>query len=226
MSVTIAMATRGDDICADTMMFVLEALLSGEAVKIVVSEGGPAAKNQAFAFHMAYLSKTDHVYMLDSDVAPPSKTISRLVARDKPLIVSPVLMYDADKGDVHFNVSNSLEMHGRTLTRGSGVEETLLSSFGSVLIRRDVLDAFVRRNESYTSYTEAPHGQFSPPLPSGRTQVLQPEYRSANSDSIFFLKAKAFGFPLYVDWDIETATHKKRVTLTPKLLEKIVERSK
>lgn len=206
---TISLATRGNDIYYGTMLFMLEAMMSHPVVKIVVASGFSAIKGQEMCFGVAVQDNSDWFYLIDADVMPVANTIEKLMARNLPIVVSPVPMYLPEETDIHWNACDDPMLQDRKVLLGTGLQEIVASSFASILIRCDVLQEFKRRGEGFTHWS-----------------AMLPEWcRGLHSDSIFFLKARRMGFNAYIDWDIKPAVHHRYVALSSELIEKTVERA-
>lgn len=112
---------------------------------------------------------------------------------DLDICASPVWMYDPSTNDLHLN---AIRTQGtREYRLGKGIEKVFNTSFGSVLIRRRVLDAFVMAKEKFT--------EPSPLISEFQGHELFPP------DSVFFAKAAKLGFPVHIDWTCPFATHHK-----------------
>lgn len=209
--VTIAVATRGNDIYYGTMFFVIASLMAIPRCRLITSVSPiSAARGQEENFKIARELGTEWIYLCDSDVAPAEGTIQRLMARGKDICVSPVPMYLPLEDDIHYNASREPTLRERTVKRGQGLERIWSSSFASVLLRASILDEFVKRGEPYV--------EWSPVLPDW--------CRGLSTDSIFYLKTRMMGFEAWIDWDIEPAVHHRYVTMNLGFMETFIERVK
>jgi hypothetical protein len=207
--ICLCFCTRGNDIYWRMMLFTLEQsnIFKKLSVCAAISLYGPSAEAM---FEEAVKSNADYALIIDTDVGPRPDTVVRMIEREKDIVTCPTYMYNAADGQIHFNV----HYDGRKrvfVPREGGIEKVENTSWACVLVHRRVLEMFGQTNEKYT--------EWSPMLP--ESMKHRERYPP---DSIFFEKARAFGFEIWVDWDLEIATHHKYVELSPNVCEGWIKR--
>jgi hypothetical protein len=200
---TIAMATRGNDLYIGTVSFLLNELSVGNT-GFFVAVGDSASGNQEACFKAMVREGADWNFICDADVGLSVGLIGRLMRHDKDMVVSPVVMYLRHQpGSIHYNACGDDKLETRTFLRGRGLQRIVTSSFASLLIKMRVLEEFIKRGESFVKWSS----------------LLGEEMKIQNSDSIFFLKAAKMGFELWMDWEEADSVHSRIIDLTPNLME-------
>ena len=192
VSVALAYTSRGNDVFWGMPLYILNQREIFGNLKLFVGVylwGTPIEKLLTDCLSVQW----DFLHLMDSDVFPDNGTTKALISNDLDICASPVWMYDPSTNDLHLN---AIRTQGtREYRLGKGIEKVFNTSFGSVLIRRRVLDAFVMAKEKFTE-------------PSPLISEFQ-GYELFPPDSVFFAKAAKLGFPVHIDWTCPFATHHK-----------------
>jgi len=208
LKVAIGIPTRGADLWYKTMLYAMKEFARADMEVIVVfSESNVSARNaqdrlfKGIAYHD---NNFDYALFLDGDVCVPEDTLDRLIARGKDIMVAPVWHYDHINHDIHLGVHYTASFE-RIYAPREGIERIFGASFSCVLVSKKVLNAFRLMDESAVKW--------SPLLPL--------EHNRDANDNIFFRKCFRLGFETWVDWDIKTASHFRRVELCTTTVERI-----
>ncbi len=207
VNMVFAFTSRGNDIYWKLVNFLLQQcnIFKHCTYLCSISLWGPGAEN---LFASVLETKGDALFLVDSDVAPTAETPIKLLERDVDIVAAPTLMYDGANQEIHFNVHYDDRMKRVHTPQMGGLQKVFNTSWACVLIRRRVLEMFKQADESFTKWS---------PLIDEKWKELPP-------DSMFYEKAKAFGFDIHVDWDCEYATHHKYVALDAPTIERYVKK--
>lgn len=202
--IVFAMMTRGNDIYYKTLLYLLQqkdAFKHMGAVLVAKMLAAPAE----LMFTMMLQAPGEYYHVLDSDVAPATHTTLQLLAHNMDIVVSPLYMYDGCSNSLHLNVHYTDDCFREQTPKlpEEGLERIFSSSFGSLLIKRRVLEMFKQSGESFT----------------GWSSIIDEKFKDAPQDITFFAKARALGFDAYIDWSCEVGTHHKYVELNPAVVE-------
>jgi hypothetical protein len=202
--VCIAFCTRGNDIYWKMMNFVLEQtnIFKHLSIFTSISLWGPGAES---LFSNLANYPCDYVVLIDTDVAPTTETIVRMIERDKDIVSCPAWMYDGgSEGDgLHINYHRDASYQRIQVPRDGGLEKIWNTSWACCLLNHRVLETFAQTNEGYTKWSP----------------LIEKKWENLPPDSLFFEKARALGFDVWMDWDCEFATHHKYVSLNAPTLE-------
>jgi hypothetical protein len=207
--VAIAFTTRGNDLYWKTVLWLLNQsnIFQDFSILASVSLWGPGAEQ---LFEQVTKMACDGVLVVDSDVAPANATLLRLIESGKDIVTCPVWMYDGATHDVHLNCHYD-DRRQRVYQPKQpivGLEKVWASSWGCVWIRKRVLEMFVQAKETFSKWSP----------------ILPKELDSIPPDTIFYAKAHALGFDVWMDWSCEFATHHKLVALDSPTLEVFLKR--
>ena len=200
--VYFAIPTRGNDIYWGQVQFLISQFKIFENAALFYGVSG----HKCAIEHMLERLTTrpfDYVYFMDADIGPLPLTTLKLLSREVDVVQSPVWMYDPDQNDIHLNYHPVRD--GEVLWRhhapkdNEGLKPIVSGSMASVLISKKVLDAFKNAGESFTTWTP----------------FLDEKLSDMPADVVFWAKVCKFGFKLYIDWDVEFATHHRLVELCP-----------
>lgn len=202
-NVVFAFTTRGNDIYYGLLHFLIQQtnIFRNMGMTCSVSMWGPGAEN---LFQNLAKSTCDYVFVCDSDVAPTVDSVVRCIERGKDIVSVPTFMYDGANQDIHLNVHYDNTYRRVKNPKPGGLEKVYATSWAAVLISKRVLEMFVQLGEKFTAW--------SPLLPESEKE-LPP-------DTLFYRKAAAMGFDIWVDWDLEFATHHKFVALNSPTIER------
>lgn len=199
--VIICVPTRGNDIYWRLVAFLIQQYHTWPEIRVLF--GRCSFQNPGMSM-LKYIEDRDYDYafFVDADVGPSWDVILHLMVRDKPIITAPVYMFEPNAIDIHFNVHYNHQL-GPVHEKGKGVEKIYSSSFASLLIKREVLDAFKANGEAYT--------EWSP--------LLEADLKEYPPDVQFFAKCQRLGFDAFVDWDFTPCVHHKYVELSDQSLD-------
>jgi hypothetical protein len=207
--ITIGIATRGKDIYYKTITWLLEYSMYPEQIQVYIQPSPySAAYGQENLFKETAKNNSTHLLVIDADVEPPRGCVEKLYAHNKDVVVAPIWFHDHINRDTHLNISytGGIDLDARVRTpKESGLEEIKAAAFGVMMVSRRVIDEFMRRGESFTEWS----------------QLIDPVYKKAFSDNVFFAKLRAFGFKAYVDWDCKGSVHHTNVPLCDETINKI-----
>ena len=79
-----------------------------------------------------------------------------------------------------------------------GLEKIFATSFSCCMISRRVVEMFIQTKEEFTDWSP----------------LIDEKFQNASHDTIFFAKANALGFDVWMDWGCEFATHHRMVELS------------
>jgi hypothetical protein len=203
--VTFAFNTRGNDLYWKMVNFLLQQTNIFRRLSTFTSMSlwGPGAE-ALFTTLAKYPS--DYICILDTDVGPRIDTVVRMIERDKDIVSCPTWMYDGSNQDIHLNVHYDDAMTRVKSPRQGGMEKVNSTSWACVCISHRVLQAFAQAGEEFTKWSP----------------LLLEDHKNLPPDTIFYQKAKMLGFDVWVDWDLEFATHHKYVALDAPTLETFV----
>jgi len=207
-NVVFAFMTRGNDIYYKLVMYLLQQKEAFKNMGLVTAAkmwGGGACE---LLFNIAVQTEAAFFHILDSDVAPQRDTTLRLMSHDLDVVASPLWFYDGCMNSIHLNVhyDNRCLREQTPKPPTEGVEKVFATSFGSVLIKRRVLDMFKQSEESFVEYSS----------------LIDESFKGAPPDTIFFAKVNALGFDVHIDWGCEVGTHHKFVELNSPTIETFV----
>lgn len=210
MKITVCMATRGSDIyykVVDWLLAYTQNRPSDWDLKVMLCMSPySAAEGQEKLFVDALNNGSDYLFIMDSDVCPPIGCIEHMISDDKDVVIAPVWSYDSGQFDIHLMVCKEPTLKIRTYKMGVGIEEICGGGFGSVLIKRHVLQEFANRREPFMM----------------RSNLLGIEQFDLMPDNIFFSKCRKLGFKIWVDWDIKPTYHYRYVELCDNTIDNIV----
>lgn len=209
VNLCIAFTTRGNDSYWAQTQFLLNQMNIFKRLSVLtaISMWGPGAEH---LFKLIGETPFDYVLVVDSDVAPTDETPVRMIERNLDIVSCPTVMYDGANQDIHYNLhrdGNFARVYWPEQA-GRGLEKISNTSWTCVLMRHRVFEMFLQQKESFTKWSE----------------LLSEDFKELPPDSMFFEKCKVFGFDIYMDWDLEMATHHKYVALNGVSLEKFVAR--
>lgn len=205
--VTFAFNTRGNDIYWAFMNFLVMQTNIFKNISMFVSQSmwGPGAEN---LFKELSKYSCDYIVLMDTDVEPKIETVVRMIERDKDIVSCPTWMYDGVQQDIHLNCHVDGTMDRCYVPQQGGLQKVFNTSWACVLISHRVLETFAQTKEDFIKWSPLVDEKFKPVAP----------------DSMFFLKAQALGFDVYMDWDCEFATHHKYVSLNAPTTETFLKR--
>jgi len=193
-SILFTFMTRGNDIYHEFLNYLVRQarLFEKFSLALVQNSWRPATEE---LFNMGLESKCDWVMIMDTDIGLRHDTTARLMTNDKDIVASPLYFYDPASNDIHLNVHYTPDLAREYTPRmpDGGIEKVLATAFGSVLVKHRVLETFAQAKESFCTWSD----------------FISEEYKNASPDTIFFLKAKEFGFQTWMDWRIPIGTHHK-----------------
>ena len=201
MKMVTAIATRGNDLVTSLVQFLISMTYAlKENHTVVFSQSRYSAYDaQEKLFHKLTEMEWDYMLLVDSDVGPTMDSIKRMFVLDKDMVTAPIWYFGNKHNDLHMNIfdpdrgiDRAYNYHPQAIA-----EKVLSSSFGMVLIKRKVIDEFVKRGESFVSWSP----------------IVPEKAKTAESDYQFFHKAKEFGFELWVDWGIKDIYHHRFINL-------------
>jgi len=208
-NLAVAFTTRGNDSYWGLTQFLLhqQNIFKRFSVLTSISMWGPGAEQ---LFGMIADNPFGHILIVDSDVAPTVETPVRMIERDVDIISCPTPMFDGANRDIHYNVhrSGNFDRVYCPEQAGRGMERVSNTSWACVMIRHRVFEMFRQQKEEFTKWSP----------------ILPDDFKELPPDSMFFEKCKVFGFDVWMDWDLEMATHHKYVSLDGVSLEKFVAR--
>ena len=206
--VCIGFTTRGNDIYFRTLFFLLNQMnvFKNLSVTAVAKLWGPGSER---LFETLAKGPFDYVMLLDSDVAPRDDTLVRMILRDKDIVSCPTWMCDMSaRPHIHLNVHYDEERRRVVVPKQGGLERIHSTSWACVLMKKRVLEMFLQTGELFTQWSD----------------LIDERFKSLEPDNMFFEKCHAFGFEVYMDWDLEFAVHHKYVALSAPVLEEFVAR--
>ena len=205
--VTFAFCTRGNDIYSRLVTYLLQQHHVFKHMNLVT------ASNQwrpscDFLFEMVGQTNYEYAHILDTDVAPRKDTTVRLISHGVDIVSCPVWFYDGGTNSIHLNFHTDERCLREHTPRdpSEGLEKVFATSFGCVVINRRVLDTFIQTGQKFTTWSD----------------LIDEQFKEAAPDTIFFAKAQALGFDVYMDWSCEFATHHKFVELNSRTIETFV----
>jgi hypothetical protein len=205
-SVAFLYMTRGNDIYHEFVTYLLRQcrLFLKFSCVVVQNSWKPAVED---LFEIALESRCNWIHLMDTDIGLPYHTTGRLIANDHDICASPLYFYDPGNNEIHLNVHYQPSLMREYTPRmpEGGCEEVLTTAFGSVVIRKRVLEAFKQANWSFCEWTPD----------------IDEAYKDCSPDTIFFLKARALGFKVWMDWRIPIGTHHKWCRFDTTLAEKL-----
>jgi len=214
MRITISIASRGCDIyckLVDWIVSYVQVRPHEWDMRIFVHMSPySAASGQEQLFRKAIENESDYLFIVDADVCPPKDCLEKMIARDKDIIIAPVWHYDMTQNDIHLGVNKDPELRKRLYKNGEGIEQIIGGGFGAMLVRKNVLDEFVKRNETFVTHSAM--------LSNGQSEFL--------SDNVFFSKAAIMGFKTWCDWDCSPVSHYRYVELCNATVDNLISRTK
>ncbi len=205
-SVTFLYMTRSNDIYHEFCTFLVRQAKIFERMgcALVQNSWRPAVEE---LFELGLECGSEFVHILDTDVGLQHDVAAKLMNRDLDIVASPLYFYDPAANDLHLNVHYDDRLAREYTPRmpEGGLEEIFATAFGSVMIKRRVLETFKQADESYCTWTDFIHEQF----------------KDCSPDTIFFIKCQEFGFKVHMDWSIKIGTHHKYARFNTTLAEKI-----
>jgi len=209
--IIVGICTRGNDLYYETIKWLMTQVYIEGAITEVVFQPSPysAAYGQEKLFKYANEKKADYLLIVDADVCPPDGCLQKMIDADKDIVVAPAWFYDHKNDDIHLNISytGSIKVQERVYqNKLQGLEEIKAASFAVMLVKKRVIDKFVKSKELFTEWSS----------------MLPKEYKKAFSDNIFFAKARKFGFKAYVLWEATGAIHYRMVKLCNKTLARLM----
>ena len=207
MPITFAFTTRGNDIFYRTLTYLLQQKDAFKNMCLVAAINMWRASCELM-LKMVVQTPGEFCHILDTDVAPHRETTIRLVGHNVDIVASPVWFYDGGTNSIHLNFHQDdrcLREH-TPMPPEAGLKKIFSTSFGSVLIKRRVLDTFLQAKEAFTEWSG----------------LIDKKFESAAPDTIFFAKANALGFDVFIDWGCEVGTHHKYVSLNSPTIETFV----
>ena len=209
MKMVTAIATRGNDLVTDLVQYLISITVKlGSNHTVMFSQSRYSAYDaQENMFKKLTELEWDYVLLVDSDVGPTMESLGKMFTLDKDMVTAPIWYFNHKHNDLHMNIfdpDNGLDRaynyHPQAIA-----EKVLSTSFGMVLIKRKVIDAFVERGEPFV--------RWSPVVPE--------KSKTAESDYQFFYKAREFGFELWVDWSIKDIYHHRFINLGYETIERL-----
>ena len=173
LKIVIGLATRGNDICASLVNFLLRNSHVNGTRFIYKACAWSAPLVQELVFQEAANLDPDYLLMVDSDVTPPFDALEEMIKREKDLISAPIWHYNAGTGEIHLNAHKEFCKRIRS-TDFKGIEKIKTTSFGCLLISQKVLRKFKELKESFVNWSP----------------FLGEEFKPQSSDVIFFGKCE------------------------------------
>ena len=206
--ICIGFTTRGNDIFFRTVFFLLNQMnvFKNLSVMAVAKLWGPGSEQ---LFEAMAKGPYDYLLFLDSDVAPRDDTLVRMILRDKDIVSCPTWMCDMGaRPHIHLNLHYGPDRKRVVVPKEGGLERVHSTSWACVGMKKRVLEMFLQTGESFTKWSE----------------LIDEKFKNLEPDNKFFEKCHAFGFEVYMDWDLEFAVHHKYVALSAPVLEEFVAR--
>ncbi len=205
--VTFAYCSRGNDVFPGLVTYLLQQHHVFESMSLV-SATQDYRPSTDFLFELVNKTNYEFVHLLEPNVAPRKDTTVRLMTHDVDIVSCPVWFYDDGTNSIHLNYHTDEECLREYTPKdpSAGLERIFASSFGCVVIKKRVIDTFFQTSEKFGTWSN----------------LIDEKFQEASPDTIFFAKAKAFGFDAYLDWSCEFATHHKHLSLNARTVETFV----
>lgn len=202
--VTFAIQSLGNDIYHKLLIYLLQQqrAFKGFNLALVMNPYRDSIEN---LFRVVEGTNFDFAHFLGPNVAPIKETTIRLMSHDLDIVCAPLYVFDTGTKNIFvgMNKTEAVETEFRPKMAETGLEKVYAGMLKCCLVKRRVIDMFRQVKESYT--------QWSP--------LLHEKFRAGTPDIIFFAKANALGFDVWMDWGCETPEHSQLVQLDAEAIE-------
>lgn len=205
--VIFAFTTRGNDIYYRFVMYIMQQKEAFRHMGLVAASHMWGGK-PGLLFDICINVAGEFYHILDPDIAPECGTTLRLMRHDLDIVASPLWYYDGCSNSIHLNLHYDKRCIREYTPKvpEEGLEQIFATSFGSVVIKRRVLEVFSQAKEEFCIWSS----------------LIDEEFKAASPENIFFAKANALGFDVFMDWGCEVGTHNRFVELNSPTIETFV----
>lgn len=174
-------------------------------VRIAVRSGAEIARGRNKVFRAAAELGVDYLWWLDSDIVFNQDAPDRLIANDRA--ICSALYFGQEETGVEFPVFSIIGANGlrrgtmrdvRAVRAAKGLLEVAGTGMGCCMIRGDVLTTLIGNQP-----------ELEPLWPYG--EITSDAYGATEADITFGLRAKAHGFPTWIDPKVTVGHVKDRV---------------
>ena len=185
---------------------------SDAQVFMLASHGQSPARNRNIAIHQALMQDCTHLLFIDDDLKLPFDLLLKLLEHDKDMVGGHYLMRNYPHQPIAFSRENELGhcQHFYPAAGQTGLVEVTSTGLGCILIKTDVFRAMQEDCEPVTISSESKEVMCYDWIRLGELT------RDHWCDDIgFYRRARAKGFKLFIDLDIEVG-HMVTMTVWPK----------